>query len=98
MTGQRTEVVVNDGACGKYSDEESLLYDREEDYGKRADAAFGGVSPAEGVSLFKFMEQGRLYEGMCAWVHRCAGRHGLSDFAVGPSGMALRLRKEWERE
>lgn len=61
--------MVRDASDREFSGEESLLYGREKDCGKRADASFGWLSPAEGVRLFKFVEQGGFYGGMCAWVH-----------------------------
>ena len=44
MTGQRRGM-SEDGIGGKHFDKESLLYGREKDYGKGADAPFRGLSP-----------------------------------------------------
>lgn len=61
MTGQNQKTAIrrasNYEVSTEYSDKESLLYGREEDYSQGADAPFRGMPAAEGVRIHQFMEQ-----------------------------------------
>lgn len=46
-----------------------LLYGREEDYGKGADASFRGMPIAKGICISQQLEQNGLYERLRAWLH-----------------------------
>ncbi len=58
MTGQKAgRGTSNYETGGEHFDKESLLCDREEDYGERADAPFRGLPAAEGICVYQFVEQ-----------------------------------------
>lgn len=58
MTGQKMKRGISDYETGAVIlDEKSLLYGREKNYGKGADAPFRGLSAAEGIRIHQFVEQ-----------------------------------------
>lgn len=70
MTGQRMERGMSNHEAGAViSYQESLLYSREEDYGKGADAPFRGMPMTTGVRIFKQLEQAGFCKRLCAWLH-----------------------------
>ena len=70
MTGRRMERGTSDHEAGAVIfDKKSLLYGREENHGKRADAPFRGMPAATGIRILKQLEQGGLYKRLCAWLH-----------------------------
>ena len=61
---------VNDYETGGIDyEEESMLYGREEDYSKRADAPFRGLPAAGGIRIHQFMEQPGTWQFVCPRVH-----------------------------
>ena len=70
MTGQKMKRGISDYETGAVIlDEKSLLYGREKNYGKGADATFRGMPSAEGICNYQQLEQGRLYKRLCTWLH-----------------------------
>lgn len=68
MTGQRRGM-SEDEIGGKHFDKESLLYGREKDYGKGADAPFRGMPAATGIRIYQQLEQGGFFKRLCTWLH-----------------------------
>ena len=56
ISNEGVSLLENAGHLG-LPNEKSMLYGGEKDYGEGADAPLGGLSPAQGIRVYQFLEQ-----------------------------------------